>query len=97
MAVGFVSRVFGWVGRKALLYVMLVLAIAASMVLVPWIKTEWNGPQISLDRAARLDAVVGRLRLLEGDAQVRLSKSSALSKDKTLIQLDTAIEDASYA
>lgn len=97
MAVGFVSRVFGWVGRKALLYVMLVLAIAASMVLVPWIKTEWNGPQISLDRAARLDAVVGRLRSLEGDAQVRLSKSSAVSKDKTLVQLDTAIEDASYA
>jgi uncharacterized protein (AIM24 family) len=97
VVVGVLKRVFGWVGRKALLYVMLVLAIWASMFFVPWIKTEWNGPQMSLDRAARLDAAVDQLRLLEGNAQARLSRISADSKVKTLAELDMAIKGARHA
>ena len=65
-----IGRVFGWLGRKVVLYAMLVVAIAASTFVVPWVKQVAVGTTPTQMRASALSDAASRIES-ERDAAAR--------------------------
>ena len=61
----------GWLGRKTLLYVLLVLAFLAAAFVVPWIRAEWTGPGVHLERADALEAIKQQVGERQADGRSR--------------------------
>ena len=65
-----IGKVLGWLGRKAAIYVMLVVAIAASTFIVPWVKQIAVGQTPAQVRMHILSTAAGRMAS-ERDAAMR--------------------------
>ncbi len=78
---------FGWIGRRAIVYLLLVAALVAAASLLPWLRSEWVGPGDVRTRVARLAPVqaavvraasegecdfAARLRAMRTDSVARL-------------------------
>lgn len=92
-----IKRIFSWLGRKALLYAFIVLAIISSAFVVPWIKREWAGPRIHIERAEKLEEVSRKLEKAKSDAQRQLSASAERTKTKSLAEITEALAVAEQA
>jgi hypothetical protein len=88
-----IRAIFGWLGRNAILYAALVLAILAS----PFVVAEWSKPNRHLHEAAQLEAVKARLATSAGDAERRLSRAAEAAQRKSAVELDLAIVEAGRA
>lgn len=94
---GAVKGVFGWLGRQGIVYVLLVAAIFASAILVPWLRAEWTRPEIHRGRVQDLERVVVDLRAARTAAQARLATAGVTAKHQSLQQLDEALRTARAA
>ena len=72
-------RVFGWLGRKAVLYILLIAAVALSTFLIPWLK------QVAFGRSPTLV----RMQVLE-DAKSRIASKRDLA-EKSFAQTARAL------
>ncbi len=88
---------FGWLGGKALLYVLIVLAILAATILVPWIKAEWTGPSAHLERAERLEAVRAEVEAAQDEATRRLSATGEAARTAGIVEINRALATARQA
>ena len=52
-----IGAVIGWLGRRAVLYLLLVAALIAAASLLPWLQSEWVRPNDAQTRIARLEPV----------------------------------------
>ncbi len=91
------KRVLRWLGSKAILYLVLVLAILPSAVVTPRLKSEWRDAALHVERGARLETVKDQLETLRGDTQRRLSKTAAEAQQRSVDELDRAIGEAERA
>lgn len=92
-----IKRIFGWLGGKAILFVLIVLAILASTFVVPWLKTQWNEPGRRLSIAQRLDTVKGQLEEERAAAERRLAGAAVEARTKGIGEIDRALADARQA
>ncbi|MES3026910.1 MAG: hypothetical protein V4820_03515 [Pseudomonadota bacterium] len=92
-----IKRIVGWLGGKAALYVLIVLAILASAFVLPWLRSEWSEPTRRLGVAERLEMVSGQLEADRHVAQQRLSEAASAAQRKGLAELDLALDEASRA
>lgn len=83
-----VTKATAWLGKKAILYVAIVLAILASAFVVPWVRSEWIQPTQHLDRAAQLETLRSQLETERDRQQRRLSDAAAAAQRKTVRELD---------
>lgn len=94
---GAIRSIFGWITGKALLYVLIVLAILAGTIVVPWIKAEWVGPSAHLERAERLEAVREEVLALQADAERRLIAASQAAQTASIAEIDRDLAAARQA
>lgn len=84
----------GWLGRKTLLYVLLVLAFLAAAFVVPWIRAEWTGPGVHIERADTLEAIKQQV----GERQATADRALIAARDRaaslTVDQIDSALATA---
>lgn len=94
MAVKIIGRVFGWLGRRLLLYVLLVAAICFATFALPWIKREVEGDRQAQHRYEALS--LSRQRIdTEADAARRdLTGSIATVRQQGVAALDMRIAAA---
>ncbi len=91
------KRGLGWLGSKAILYLALVLAILASAVVTPWLKSEWRDAALHVAHRAQLETVKGQLEALRDETQQRLSETATKAQHKSIDELDRAIAEAGRA
>lgn len=94
MAVKIIGRAFGWLGRRLLLYILLVVAIGFATFALPWIKREIEGDRQAQQRYEVLS--LSRQRLdAEADAAGRRTASSiAATQRQGVAALDARINAA---
>lgn len=92
-----ITRATAWLGKKAILYVAIVLAILASAYLVPSIQRQWTQPAVDFSSAAQLEAVKRELKTERDRQQRRLSEAAAAAELKTEGELERALTAAREA
>ncbi|MDP3699521.1 MAG: hypothetical protein Q8R72_01285 [Hylemonella sp.] len=92
-----IATILGWLARKSILYLTIVLAILAAAFVLPWIRSEWTKPAAYLERAAQLERVKDELEAVRGAARERLATVAVSAQSKGLSELDEAIPAAAAA
>jgi uncharacterized protein (AIM24 family) len=80
-----IGRLFGWFGRKAFLYIVLVVAIASGTVVVPWMKQVVAGTTPAQVRASVLNGAIREMEA-EREANIRAFTERVGSLQKSSLQ-----------
>ncbi|KQX18441.1 MULTISPECIES: hypothetical protein [unclassified Sphingomonas] len=91
MAVKIIGRAFGWLGRRLLLYGLLVAAIGFATFALPWIKREVAGDRQAQQRYAALNLSRERLDAEADAAGRRAASSIAATRRQGMAALDARI------
>lgn len=91
MATKIIGRVFGWLGRRLLLYVLLVSAIAFATFALPWIKREIEGDRQARHRYEALSLSQSQLESEVDAAERGLKTSLAATRRQGIDALDRRI------
>ena len=89
-----VKAALGWVGRRGLLYLLLVAAILAATFVIPFLRTEWAGPGRHNGNADRLASVARSVLAQRDDAQRRLLAFSVPLRERSLVELNDELTRA---
>lgn len=92
-----IRSVLNWLGGKAALYLLLVLALLVSVTVWPWVQREWFAPPQRMARAERLEALAEELSRDRDHAQSRLAGAEAAARSKTIDELTAARVEAEAA
>ena len=92
-----IKAIFGWLGRKALVYLALVLAILTGAAVTPWLKSEWAEASTQVERIDRLETVKEQLETQREATEQRLSDAATAAQRKGVNELDQAIIQARQA
>lgn len=92
-----IARFFGWLGRRLLLYLLLVVAIGAAGFVGPWVKRELAGGLSAERRAMALEEASQRFAA-ERDGEVgRLKAGAQMWRGRGIGELDAAIAERQRA
>ena len=91
------TKTASWFGRKALLYLMLVVAIGLSTVAIPRIRQVISAPGINNTKAAEIDRAVVALGQFRNQSQARLDASVMAAGTATDLQIDQELRAAETA
>jgi hypothetical protein len=94
MAVKIIGQAFGWLGRRLLLYVLLVAAIGFATFALPWIKREIDGDRQAQQRYEILSLSRQRLDAEADIARRQVVTSIAETQRQGLAALDARIAAA---
>ena len=83
-----IGSVFGWLGRKAVLYVLLVVAIAASTFVVPWIKQVAAGTISTQKRTHVLSIAASRIASERDAAAKWFGENARVLRFESIVKLD---------
>ena len=83
-----IGSVFGWLGRKAVLYVLLVVAIAASTFVVPWIKQVAAGTISTQKRTHVLGIAASRIASERDAAAKWFGENARVLRFESIVKLD---------
>lgn len=81
-------RVIGWLGRKAVLYILLVAAIAASTFFIPWVKQVALGRSPTLVRMQVLEDAKSRIESKRDVEEKSFRQAAVALRSKSIGKLD---------
>ncbi|MHA3790290.1 hypothetical protein [Sphingomonas sp. YL-JM2C] len=91
MALNIIGRAFGWLGRRLLLYALLVCAIGFATFALPWIKREIEGDRQAQQRYEALDLSRRQLDREIATARDAIGTSVAATRQQGVAALDARI------
>ncbi len=89
-----IGRAFGWLGRRLLLYVLLVCGIGFATFALPWIKREIEGDRQAQQRYEVLTSARAQMATEADAARRQLTTTIATSRQQGLAALDARIAGA---
>lgn len=95
MALNIIGRTFGWLGRRLLLYVVLVCAIGFATFALPWIKREIDGDRQAQQRYEALDISRRQLDRDIDAARRAVGRSTIEARRQGVAAIDARIATAS--
>lgn len=81
-------RVFGWLGRKAVLYILLIAAVALSTFLIPWLKQVAFGRSPTLVRMQVLEDAKSRIASKRDLAEKSFAQTARALRSESIGKLD---------
>uniref|UniRef100_UPI0005668880 hypothetical protein n=1 Tax=Rhizorhabdus wittichii TaxID=160791 RepID=UPI0005668880 len=91
MALNIIGRAFGWLGRRLLLYALLVCAIGFATFALPWIKREIEGDRQAQQRYEALDLSRRQLDREIATARDAIGTSVAETRQQGVAAIDARI------
>lgn len=85
------GAILGWLRRKLLLYLLLVLALLAASLLLPRAKTAWADYATHLQRQQQLQQVEADLQAARADLQARLRAEADAAANRSAAELEQDI------
>ncbi|MDT0576123.1 hypothetical protein RM533_07975 [Croceicoccus sp. F390] len=91
VAVARMKAVLGWFGRRAMLYLLLVVAIGAATFMLPWLRSEWAAAGAAQRNVQALEIALREVRAGQSAAQARLDRDAARFRSLSQAQLGQEI------
>lgn len=85
---GTIKRMFGWVGRRVVVYLLIVLALVAAAVLTPWVRSEWTNGRAADARLEALGVVEAQVELYEKAAADRFEETVRTMRGASVAAID---------
>ncbi len=87
-------QAFAWLARRAVVYLLIVLALIAAAVVVPWLRGEWEGARAIDERLRTLEDVRARVDRHEVAATERFARSVRTMRGAGIATIDARLATA---
>lgn len=85
---------FAWLGRRAIVYLLIVGALVAAAIVGPWVRSEWTDGRAADARLEALGGVRAQVALYENAAADRFAASVRTMRDAGVVAIDARLAAA---
>lgn len=87
-----IGKILGWLGRKAVLYILLVVAIGIATIFAPWAKQVIAGSTSTQVRSQALNTTNRTIVMERGEAIRAFHRQAPSLRNQGIAQLDTRLQ-----